>query len=64
MSCEIHLLIKGRELVSLDGQTTEDKHSLSLLEEKVKQQYSDYVKEELIVKTKPFNTPIVNLFVY
>ena len=49
---------QGEDLVSLDGQITEDKHSLFLLQETGTKQYADYVKEILIDKTKPFDTPI------
>jgi len=49
---------QGEELVSLDGQITENKNSLYLLEETGKQLYANYVKEMLIDKTKPFDLPI------
>ena len=49
---------QGEDLVSLDGQITEDKHSLFLLQETGTKQYADYVKEILIDKTKPFDTSI------
>ncbi len=48
----------GSELISLEGQISEDKKSVYVIEEIGRQQYESYVNDVLINRTKPFGAPI------